>query len=104
MWARVSRFQIPKNRMDEDIEESRKIVTEGVKRIPGSRGVYYLVDRERGETMAVTLWEDEQSMQASEEETARIREESTAGEGGKVLGVERYEVAIQPSDVMATAR
>lgn len=103
MWARVSKFQIPKDRIDEDISESRTTISEAIRTIPGSAGVYYLVDRERGETLAVTLWETEQAMRASEKEASRIREESTTDIGGKILSVERYEVALQPSDVMTAA-
>lgn len=104
MWARVSKFQVPKDRIDEDIKESRAIVSEAIRKIPGSAGTYYLVDRERGETLTVTLWETEQAMHASEEQAARIREESATDIGGKILSVERYEVALQPSDVMTAAR
>ncbi len=103
MWARVSRLQQPKDRIDEDVRETKKVVTELAKRIPAFTGTYYLVDRERGQTMAVTLWEDEQSMRASEEEAARIREELTARVGGTIVAVEHYEVALQPSDVMPKA-
>ena len=103
MWARVVRFKEPKERLDEDIRESKEIIREAIKRIPGSRGVYYLVDRETGDVLNVTLWEDEQAMWATEEETARMREESAAKLGATILGIERYEVALEPSDVMPAA-
>jgi len=51
--------------------------------------------------MAVTLWEDAEAMRASEEAAARIREEGTGEEGGRILSVERFEVALQPSDVLS---
>lgn len=104
MWARVSRFAEPKDRIDEDIEDSRRLITELLSKTTGNKGVYYLVDRTKGQTMAITLWESEEAMRASEQEAARIRQESTQRLGGEILGVDHYEVAIQPADVMAAAR
>lgn len=101
MWARVSRFEGPVDKVDDDIRTSRETVSELIKGSSGSEGVYYLVDRETGRSMAVTLWESEQAMRDSEQIAARIREESTAQVGGTIVGVERYEVVLQPSDVMA---
>lgn len=103
MHARVSTFEIPKDKIDEDIALSRKKISQAVRELRGSLGVYYLVDRDRGRTIAVTLWEDAEAMHASEEAAARIREEGTAEEGGKILSVERYEVALTPADVPAHA-
>jgi heme-degrading monooxygenase HmoA len=104
MWARVTRFEEPTNRIDDDIRDSRGAIAELIRRVPGSRGVYYLVDRDTGHTMAVTLWETEEAMRASEDEAARLREESTARVGARVVSVERFEVALEPSDVLTTAR
>lgn len=101
MHARVSTFDIPKDKIDDDIALSRDQITRAVRELRGSRGVYYLVDRDRGRTMAVTLWEDAEAMRESEEAAARIREEGTAEEGGTIVSVERFEVAFQPADVLA---
>ncbi|MHB8869567.1 MAG: hypothetical protein ACYC6T_16610 [Thermoleophilia bacterium] len=100
MFARVSRFEIANDRIDKDIDQTREVLSQAVGRLAGARGLYYLVDRENGITMAVTLWEDAEAMRTSEEEATRIRGEAAEAEGGKVLSVERFEVALQPSDVM----
>ena len=104
MWARVSKFMEPRNRIDDDIRDSKESVKELLDRTSGSEGVYYLVDREAGRTMAITFWESEEALRASEDVAARIREESTARIGGDIVTVEHYEVALQPSDVMPTHR
>lgn len=101
MYARVSTFRVPADRIDEDASRTGD-VTDRLKDIPGFAGVYYLVDRESGKTISVTLWDNEQAMRASEEQAMRVREETTADVAGEVLSVERYEVALQPSDVMAS--
>jgi heme-degrading monooxygenase HmoA len=97
MWARVSRFKGPVDRVDEDIRDSKDRVRE-LAGIPGSRGAYYLVDRESGETMAVTLWESEQTLRESEEAADRIRQEGVREVGGEIIDVKRFEVVVEPAD------
>jgi heme-degrading monooxygenase HmoA len=104
MFARVSRFDVPGDRIDADIKDSRERVSQ-IESMPGSLGVYYLVDRENGKTMAVTLWEDEQSMQSSEQRAQQMREEGVGTiTGSKIVSVDRYEVALQPTESKAFAR
>ena len=73
------------------------------KRRRALRGVYLLVDRQSGKVLTITLWESEEALRASEEETTQLRSEHrgqwdqvpTAEAGSQeVAGVERYEVAI----------
>jgi hypothetical protein len=82
---------------------TRSNVVDLVNSTSGSEGVYYMVDRETGRAMAVTLWDSKESLLASEREAARIREQSTSAIGGTITGVEHYEVVLQPSDMMANA-
>lgn len=95
MWARVSRFEGPIDRVDEDIRGIGEVV-EKAKQMAGFRGLYYLVNRESGQTVAVTLWEDEQAMRASEEGANRIRQESAGRTAAVITAVEHYEVVAQP--------
>ncbi len=101
MWARVSRFTGPTDRIDEDIRDSREAAKQLLDTTSGSKGLYYLVDRENGRSMAVTLWESEEALRASEEAAARVREDSTERVGGAIVSVERYEVALDPAEVLA---
>jgi heme-degrading monooxygenase HmoA len=103
MWARVSRFREPGDAIDKDVQESREIVTTKLQQMAGFQGIYYLADRDGGQTLAMTLWRDEQSMRASEQEADRIREDSTTRVGGEIVDVQRYEVVLQPSDFMSKA-
>jgi len=95
MYARVSRYEIPVDRLDEDtrgLDETE----EKVSAMPGSLGLYYMVDRESGQTMAVTLWEDEQAMRASEAAANQLRQQTTSAVSAKITSVERYEVVAAP--------
>lgn len=98
MYARVSRYEVPMDRIEDDVrgvEETQRKVSE----MPGSGGLFYLVDRQSGKTMSVTLWEDERAMWQSEEAASQLRDETTAASSAKLVSVERYEVATQPAMV-----
>jgi hypothetical protein len=59
------------------------------------QGAILLVDRQSGEAIAVTLWEDEPTMRASEEAANALRADA-AGQMGAAQAptVGRYEVAV----------
>ena len=61
----------------------------------GGKGALLLVDRQTGNAIAITLWEDEEALRASEERADTLRAEA-AGEMGasQPPTVERYEVAV----------
>lgn len=64
-------------------------------REPGGKGALLLVDRQTGAAIAITLWEDEAALRASEERANALRAQA-AGEMGasRPPTVERYEVAV----------
>lgn len=99
MYARVSRYEVPIQRLDDDIrgaDDTQRKVAE----IPGSLGLYYLVDRDSGRTMSITLWESEQLMRESEASADNLRNKTTSASSARITSIERYEVVTQPSMVM----
>ena len=96
MYARVSRYEEPVERIDEDVRGASATATR-VEGMPGNKGLLYLVDRETGRTMSITLWEDEASMRDSEAPASALREETSSAVSAKVVAVERYEVATSPA-------
>ncbi|MET9319114.1 hypothetical protein ABZX75_02795 [Streptomyces sp. NPDC003038] len=92
MFARLSTYQGSPVPAEGDVTANSEAIVEQVQGVPGFRGVYYLVDRASGKAMSLTLWEDEQTMLASEEKASRIREESAQREGQRIVSVERFEV------------
>jgi heme-degrading monooxygenase HmoA len=97
MNARVTTLEVPLDRLDEDIRHAADL--EGrISDIRGSKGLYYLVDRETGHTLAITLWESEDALRASETAGEELRRETTTLSGGKILSVERYEVVAMPAE------
>ena len=62
---------------------------------PGGSGGVLLIDRESGNAMAITLWEDEAAMRASEERANELRRAASEELGATDQPrVERYEVAV----------
>jgi heme-degrading monooxygenase HmoA len=95
MFARVSTFQGPPDKTAEGIRLAREQILPAAKLMDGFKGIYLLFDRESGKSLSVTLWETEADMQASEEAATRLRAESADASGEMIVGVERYEVALQ---------
>jgi heme-degrading monooxygenase HmoA len=96
MFARVFTYQGSPQQIDEGLDHARQNILPRVRAVDGFEGVYYLVDRQSGRALSITLWESEETMRASEEEANRLRGESAEAAGARVEGVERYEVAISP--------
>jgi heme-degrading monooxygenase HmoA len=61
----------------------------------GFRGAYWLIDRENGQGMAITFWDTEEAMRASEPMGEESRAQTAQSVSGRVLSVERYEVIAQ---------
>ena len=95
MFARVSTFQGPPDQTAEGIKVAREQILPAARLQDGFVGIYLLYDRESGRSLAITLWETEEDMRASEEAALRARTESAVTSGDVIVGVERYEVALQ---------
>jgi hypothetical protein len=59
------------------------------------KGAILLIDRASGEAIAITLWEDEQAMRASEEAANTVRSRAADQLGAtQAPTIGRYEVAV----------
>ena len=61
----------------------------------GWQGLLAFADRATGSQVLVTLWDSQDSMQASEHQADQLRQESAEAGSGSIKGVERYEVVFQ---------
>ena len=95
MHARISHVAGSPESADQGIESFRNTTLSELKTQDGNRGAILLIDRASGNGIAITLWEDEAAMQASEEwaNAARRSASEQLGGGGEAR-VERYEVAV----------
>jgi heme-degrading monooxygenase HmoA len=95
VWARVSTLQGPADRLEEGISMVNDQVIPRAKELEGFVGAYFLADRETGKTVAITLWDTEQHLRASEEAANRLRQDVAEATGDMIASVERFEVFAQ---------
>lgn len=93
MLARVITTKAAPSLMDQWIETTRTLLVETSKAREGYAGYIALYDRESGEAVAVTLWDDERTQAASDEASAPSRQ-AFADAVGAELRVDHYEVAV----------
>ena len=94
MFARVSTYLGDPAQIDQGLNHARENILPRIKQVDGFEGVYYLVDRQSGKALTITLWESEEALRASEEEANRLRTESAESASATIENVERYEVGI----------
>jgi heme-degrading monooxygenase HmoA len=73
------------------IRRSREEVKPSIQRDAGLKAAYWLVDREAGKGLIVTLWESAEAMRASEEARRQRQAATTASTGAKVT-TDRFEI------------
>ena len=101
MFARVTTLQAAPDKAEAGTRYIQDTVIPMIQKQAGFRGYLGLADRKTGKGMAVTLWDTEEQLRASESMAAQVR-----SQGGQILNVaqqptvEVYEVPIyseQPS-------
>ena len=93
MHARMTRYEgASPEALDEAVEAKKGVLPTEFGQTEGMTGAMFLVDRERGTIIAISVWQDEDAMRASEDEATRVREEVTGP--GETASVECYEVAL----------
>ena len=97
MFARVTLF---KESVDDAIRVTTERVIPVVLGLPGSRGGFFLVNREEGRTLSLTLWEDRGSLDASADAIAQLRAERPRHvPGSEVVDFCEYEVILAPPSI-----
>ena len=93
MHARVTTLSGSAENVDVGIENFRTGVVPFIHE-GGGRGAILLVDRDNGDAIGITLWEDEEAMRASEESANALRANVADQMGAAAPTVSRYEVAV----------
>ena len=90
MHARVTTLRGPE--LDAGIENYRANVVPYAKE--SGQGAILLVDRENGEALSITFWQDEAALCESEARANSLRADAAAAVGSMEPTVGRYEVAV----------
>ena len=93
MFARLTRYEgASPDAIEDALETKKKVLPTEYGQAEGMKGTMFLVDRETGTILVMSLWESAEALKASETEAARLRDEVTSA--GETASVARYEVAI----------
>jgi heme-degrading monooxygenase HmoA len=84
MLARVTTIHVPPEDVDDEMLAFRERIFRLAQTMPGFRGGYDLSDRASGKSIAVTLWDSEAAMRASER-AARPASEDADGRRGPTV-------------------
>ena len=93
MFARLTRYEgASPDAIEDALETKKKVLPTEYGQTEGMKGSVFLVDRESGAILVMSLWESVEAMNASEAAAARLREEVTSA--GETASVNNYEVAL----------
>ena len=92
MHARLTRYEgAAPEAIEQTLETKKRVLPTEVGQTEGMKGAVFLVDRQNGTVLVISLWDGEEAMRVSENEATRVREEVTGPD--ETASVERYEVA-----------
>ena len=93
-FARVSRYSIAPERMDEACETFREALS-NLREIEGNEGGYFLVERDNGVAFTITFWDSGATLDASDVRAATLRRAASSAVEADIEAVEKYEVAVE---------
>jgi heme-degrading monooxygenase HmoA len=94
VFARVHVIQSTPEQQDEGLEIVRDQLLPWLRDSSGYRGLIRLADRAGGKTLVVTLWADEESLEASAEAGNRLTELTIESVGATRLALDQYEATL----------
>jgi heme-degrading monooxygenase HmoA len=94
VFARLARYEVPPERMDEAVEAFRAAVTE-ITGLEGLKGGSVLSDAEDGVIISMTFWETRAAMEDSEVQAAGLRRQAAQQVDGTVVSVHCLDVVAE---------
>lgn len=91
MYARLTRISGGQVDDDQVVPMTERIMSEA-RKLDGIQGGYWLRSRDTGDLFALTLWETEEAMSATEQQAAALREQATQETPGGQVSVDHCEV------------
>jgi heme-degrading monooxygenase HmoA len=93
MHARFTRLTQSPDRLEQTISTFESMVVESLRGQRGYAGAALIVDRAEGKLVAVTLWDTQEAINASEQLAAQLRDQVGTEQGATTVSVERFEVS-----------
>ena len=94
MFARVTTVQASPDKVEQANRLINDQVIPAVRQMQGFKAGYWLVDRDTGRGMGITLWEDEQALEAGRQGVPQLRARIEQ-ELGTSVDIQEYEVIAQ---------
>ena len=88
MFARVSTYTGDGDRLLQGFAD----VTEPLTEIDGFSHGYFMVDRDSGKGLSITIWTSEEALNASAAQADEMRSRGAAAGGAQIESVEHYEI------------
>ena len=95
MYVRISTVEGDPSKIDDAVALINDKVLPTLKGVKGFTAANFLADRSNGKLIGIAFWQDEAALEASAEAIGPIRNEVADVLGGKVVGVESYELVAQ---------
>jgi hypothetical protein len=93
MYARTSTWSGSPEALEKWAANAEDKVAAFVAGLPGNAGAVFLVDRESGTALTLTLWDSAEAAAASDEFAEQSRATTVAATGTELTARGRYEVA-----------
>jgi heme-degrading monooxygenase HmoA len=93
MFARTSSWTGSPEALERWSDQVRNGVLPFVQSLDGNMGAFFLLDREGGKALTVTIWQSEEAARASDVAADQSRARTIAATGVELLERGRYEVA-----------
>jgi heme-degrading monooxygenase HmoA len=94
VFARLHVLQTTPEQHDQGLELVQNQLLPWLRDSTGYRGLIRLADRTGGKTLVITLWADEDSLQASAAAGDRLSELTAENVGATRLALEQYEATL----------
>ena len=97
MYSRVSRFNIPADKIELASQAMQGRVDAGPQRheaFAGFAGETLLVDHEGQEAVLIVYYKDKASMDSSAEPARQLRDQVVSGLGAEAVSVNEYQIAV----------
>jgi heme-degrading monooxygenase HmoA len=92
MLARMHTLETSPEQHDRGLEIIREQLLPWLRDSTGFRGLIRLADRDRGQTLVLTLWADEESLRKSTEAADELTELATASSGAARIALTEWDV------------
>lgn len=92
MYLRVTAFKSEPGKLDEGIAFLKNKIIPSLNKAPGYLGTSCIVDRDKNEGAASTLWESLEAMNNAEQLGQQARSQSSEATGLEIVDVDRFEI------------